>query len=279
MLPPGTLQDRVAIITGGGTGLGKAMALEFTRLGARVVLASRKPENLEKAAAEIAERGGEALTVPTDVRDPEQVDRMVQAALDRFGRIDILVNNAAGNFVCPAEELSVNGWNAVVNIVLHGTFYCTRAVARHWIAQGQGGNILNIIATYAWTGGPGTVHSAAAKAGVLAMTRTLAVEWAPKGIRVNCIAPGPVDGTGAAPQLWPTEEARQAVLSSIPLGRMGRPEEIAHAAAYLVSDYAAFITGEVLTIDGGQWLGRGVFKGAPRPGGTGGVSNTEGARS
>ncbi|MFO7274869.1 MAG: SDR family NAD(P)-dependent oxidoreductase, partial [Bacillota bacterium] len=123
MLPPGTLQDRVAIITGGGTGLGKAMALEFTRLGARVVLASRKPENLEKAAAEIAERGGEALTVPTDVRDPEQVDRMVQAALDRFGRIDILVNNAAGNFVCPAEELSVNGWNAVVNIVLHGTFY------------------------------------------------------------------------------------------------------------------------------------------------------------
>ncbi|ADU51825.1 short-chain dehydrogenase/reductase SDR [Thermaerobacter marianensis DSM 12885] len=274
MLPPGTLQDRVAIITGGGTGLGKAMALEFTRLGARVVLASRKQENLDKAAAEIAERGGEVLTVPTDVRDPEQVDRMVQAALDRFGRIDILVNNAAGNFVCPAEELSINGWNAVVNIVLHGTFYCTRAVARRWIAQGRGGNILNIIATYAWTGGPGTVHSAAAKAGVLAMTRTLAVEWAPKGIRVNCIAPGPVDGTGAAPQLWPTEEARQAVIRSVPLGRIGRPEEIAHAAAYLVSDYAGFITGEVLTIDGGQWLGRGVFKGGPRAGSTASESGT-----
>ncbi|BDG58979.1 2,4-dienoyl-CoA reductase [Caldinitratiruptor microaerophilus] len=262
MLPAGTLADRVAIITGGGTGLGKAMALEFARLGARVVLASRKQENLEKAAAEIAGRGGEALVVPTDVRDPGQVDNLVNRTLERFGKIDILVNNAAGNFVCPAEELSVNGWNAVVNIVLNGTFYCTRAVARHWIGQGRGGNILNIIATYAWTGGPGTVHSAAAKAGVLAMTRTLAVEWAPRGIRVNCIAPGPVDGTGAAPQLWPTEEARQAVIQAVPLGRMGTPEEIAHAAAYLVSDYAGFITGEVLTIDGGTWLGRGLFKGS-----------------
>ena len=266
MLPEGTLQDRVAIITGGGTGLGKAMALEFSRLGARLVLASRNQDNLRRAAAEIEARGGEALVVTVDVRHPEQVDHMVQAALDRFGRIDSLVNNAAGNFVCPAEELTVNGWNAVVNIVLHGTFYCTRAVARHWIRQGRGGSILNILATYAWTGGPGTVHSAAAKAGVLAMTRTLAVEWAARGIRVNAIAPGPVDGTGAAPQLWPTEEARQAVLASIPLGRMGRPEEIAHAAAYLVSDYASFITGEVLTMDGGQWLGRGVFQGARRGG-------------
>lgn len=221
MLPPGTLQDRVAIITGGGTGLGKAMALEFTRLGARVVLASRKPENLEKAAAEIAERGGEALTVPTDVRDPEQVDRMVQAALDRFGRIDILVNNAAGNFVCPAEELSVNGWNAVVNIVLHGTFYCTRAVARHWIAQGRGGNILNIIATYAWTGGPGTVHSAAAKAGVLAMTRTLAVEWAPKGIRVNCIAPARSTARALRPSSGPRKRPARRCCAPFPWAAWG----------------------------------------------------------
>jgi len=264
MLPEGTLQDRVAIITGGGTGLGKAMSQEFSRLGARVVLASRNEDNLKRTAAEIEAQGGQALAVPVDVRNPDQVDRMVQAALDRFGRIDILVNNAAGNFVCPAEDLSVNGWNAVVNIVLHGTFYCTRAVARHWIDQGRGGSILNILATYAWTGGPGTVHSAAAKAGVLAMTRTLAVEWASKGIRVNAIAPGPVDGTGAAPQLWPTEEARQVVLESIPLGRMGRPDAIAQAAAYLVADYAGCINREVLTIDGGQWLGRGVFQGARR---------------
>src|SRR5690606_38135763 len=173
MLPEGTLQDRVAIITGGGTGLGKAMSQEFSRLGARVVLASRNEDNLKRTAAEIEAQGGQALAVPVDVRNPDQVDRMVQAALDRFGRIDILVNNAAGNFVCPAEELSVNGWNAVVNIVLHGSFYCTRAVARDWIRQGRGGRILTILATYAWTGGPGPGQPAAARAGALAVTRTL----------------------------------------------------------------------------------------------------------
>lgn len=266
MLPADTLKDRVAVITGGSSGLGLAMAEYFGRIGASVAVTGRSRERLDAAAAHLRARGVEPLTVAMDVRDPEQVDATLAAVLDRFGRVDILVNNAAGNFVVRAEDLSVNGWNAVVNIVLHGTFYCTRAVARHWIRQGRGGSILNILATYAWTGGPGTVHSAAAKAGVLAMTRTLAVEWAARGIRVNAIAPGPVDGTGAAPQLWPTEEARQAVLASIPLGRMGRPEEIAHAAAYLVSDYASFITGEVLTMDGGQWLGRGVFQGARRGG-------------
>src|SRR5690606_12443633 len=259
MLPEGTLQDRVAIITGGGTGLGKAMSQEFSRLGARVVLASRNEDNLKRTAAEIEAQGGQALAVPVDVRNPDQVDRMVQAALDRFGRIDILVNNAAGNFVCPAEELSVNGWNAVINIVLNGTFYCTRAVGRHWIERGQPGSILNIIATYAWHGGPGTVHSAAAKAGVLAMTRTLAVEWAPYRIRVNAIAPGPIDKTGGAEQLWATPEAAQRLQAAIPLGRFGEPEEVAHAAAYLVSDYASYITGECLVIDGGLWLGRNLF--------------------
>ncbi|MFZ5817558.1 MAG: 2,4-dienoyl-CoA reductase [Bacillota bacterium] len=255
------MAGRVAIVTGGGTGLGRAMALQFGKLGASLVLASRKPENLEPTAAEIAEAtGAQVLTVAMDVRSPEDVDRTVATALERFGKIDILVNNAAGNFVAPAEKLSINGWNAVINIVLNGTFYMSRAVGLHMIERGQGGSIVNILATYAWTGGPGTIHSAAAKAGVLAMTRTLAVEWARYGIRTNAIAPGPVDGTGAAPQLWPTEADRQAVLSTVPVGRFGQPEEIAHAAAYLVSDYAGFINGECLTIDGGAWLNQGRFK-------------------
>ncbi len=259
MLPEGALGGQVAIITGGGTGLGKAMALEFSRLGARVVLASRKLENLEPTAREIRDRGGEALAVPTDVRDPAQVDNLVARTAAEFGPVDILVNNAAGNFICPAENLSVNGWNAVLGIVLHGTFYCCRAVGRQMIERGQGGKILNVIATYAWNGNPGTIHSAAAKAGVLSLTRTLAVEWAPYGIRTNAVAPGPVDTEGAASQLWASPEASRVVRSQVPLNRFGRPEEIAWAAAYLVSDYAAYVNGEVLTVDGGAWLNKGMF--------------------
>nr|PZN37859.1 MAG: 2,4-dienoyl-CoA reductase [Bacillota bacterium] len=256
MLPEGIFAGQVALITGGGTGLGRAMALELARLGARVVVASRKQENLERVVWEIEAAGGEALAVPMDVRNPEDVDRTVRAALERFGRIDHLVNNAAGNFVVPAEELSINGWNAVVGIVLNGTFYMTRAVGRHWIHTGQRGNILNIVATYAWTGGPGVVHSAAAKAGVVALTRTLAVEWARYGIRVNALAPGVVDGTGAAAQLWPEEATRQRLLGEVPTGRFGTPEEVARVAAFLLSPYAEYITGEVLVQDGGLSLGK-----------------------
>lgn len=259
MLPPDTLQGQVAIITGGGTGLGRAMALEYARLGAKLVLASRSAEHLNPTVAEIQQRGGAAIAVSTDVRDPAQVDRMVQATKEKFGKIDILVNNAAGNFICKAEELSPNGWRAVVDIVLNGTFFCTRAVGREMIAQGHGGNILSILATYAWNGGPGTVHSAAAKAGVLALTRTLAVEWGPHKIRVNAIAPGTVQTEGAGSKLWATPEAQTRLVSRIPVGRMGTPEEIAHAAAYLVSPYAEYINGEALTMDGGAWLGRGFL--------------------
>jgi len=254
MLPKDTLKNRVAIITGGGTGLGKAMALEFSRLGAKIVVASRKLENLERTVNEIEAQGGSALAVQTDVREPAQVENLVAKTKERFGRIDILVNNAAGNFICPAEELSVNGWRAVVGIVLDGTFYCSRAVGKEMIASGRGGNILNIVATYAWGAGPGVIHSACAKAGVVAMTRTLAVEWAKYGIRVNAIAPGPVPTEGASKALWASPEAAERVRRSVPLQRFGTPEEIAKAAAYLVSDYAGFITGEVLTMDGGQWL-------------------------
>lgn len=261
MLPEKTLDGRVAIITGGGTGIGLAIAYEFARLRARLALASRSLEHLEPAAAELRARNGGAqvLTVPTDVRIPEQVDALCQKVLQEFGSIDILVNNAAGNFICPAEKLSPNGWNAVVNIVLNGTFYCSRAAGLHMIEGGRGGNILNLVATYAWTGGPGTIHSACAKAAVVCMTRTLAVEWARYKIRVNAIAPGPVETPGAGGKLWATPEVRTEMLKNVPRGRIGTPEEIAQASAYLVSDYADFITGEVMVMDGGQWLGKGMF--------------------
>ncbi len=259
MLPIGALEDRVAIVTGGGTGIGFAIATEFSRLGARLVLASRSADHLEPSAEKLRAQGAEVLTVATDVREPAQVDRLCQETLRRFCTLDILVNNAAGNFVCPAEKLSVNGWNAVVNIVLNGTFYCSRAAGLEMIKSGRGGNILNIVAAYAWTGGPGTIHSASSKAGVVAMTRTLAVEWARYKIRVNAISPGPVETPGAGGQLWAAPEVREAMLKTVPRGRIGRPEEIAQAAAYLISDYADFITGEVLVMDGGQWLGKGMF--------------------
>jgi NAD(P)-dependent dehydrogenase (short-subunit alcohol dehydrogenase family) len=259
MLPTDTLNNQVAVITGGGTGLGRAMALEFTRLGAKVVIASRQPEHLEPTAAEIRQRGGEVLAIQVGVRDPGQVDRMVQQTKERFGQIDILVNNAAGNFVCKAEDLSPNGWRAVVDIVLNGTFFCTRAVGREMIARGRGGNILSVLATYAWTGGPGTVHSASAKAGVLAMTRTLAVEWAKHKIRVNAITPGAVQTEGASSALWGNPESARKVLEKIPVGRLGRPDEIARAASFLVSPFAEYINGENLTVDGGAWLGRGFL--------------------
>ncbi len=259
MLPANTFSGQVAIVTGGGTGLGRAMALEYARLGARLVLASRSREHLEPTVAEIQKAGGEALAVPTDVRDPAQVDRMIQETKKKFGGVDILVNNAAGNFICKAEELSPNGWKAVVDIVLNGTFFCTRAAGLEMIAQKRGGKILSVLATYAWTGGPGTVHSAAAKAGVLALTRTLAVEWASHKIRVNAIAPGPVATEGASSKLWGTPEAEKKLLSKIPVGRIGTPQEIAHAAAFLVSPYAEYINGEALTMDGGEWLGKGFL--------------------
>jgi len=253
------LDGQTAVVTGGGTGIGLAIARALGRMGATVVVASRKPEHLSAGQAALESDGSKALSVAVDVRDPAAVDRMVETVLDVTGRIDILINNAAGNFICRAEDLSPNGWNAVIGIVLNGSFYCSRAVGRHMIARGGGGSIVSILATYAWTGSAGTIHSASAKAGVMAMTQTLAVEWAPHKIRVNAVAPGPIESPGAAAQLWSTPEAVEAIKARVPLGRWGQPEEIADAVSFLVSPHASYITGDVLTVDGGQWLNRGSF--------------------
>ena len=259
MFAPTTLKDRVAIVTGGGTGIGLAVAKRLGELGARIVIGSRNSANLESGSIELLHAGLDPLTVQVDVRKPDQVDELVERTVKHFGRIDILVNNAAGNFICRAEDLSPNGWNAVVGIVLNGTFYCSRAVGRHMIERGAGGSIVSILANYVWTGSAGTIHSAAAKAGVMSMTQTLAVEWARHTIRVNAVAPGPVESPGAARQLWNTPDAVQKITDMVPLRRWGKPEEVADAVAFLVSDHAGYITGEVLTVDGGAWLGRGTF--------------------
>lgn len=251
MLPDKTFEGRVGVVTGGATGIGNAIAKELARLGATVILCSRKEENLRKAVEEI---GGKAEFYVLDVRDAEAVEAMAAKIDADHGHIDFLVNNAAGNFIAQADQLSANGWNSVIGIVLNGTFYCTSAVGKRMIAKKSGGSILNVIANYAWTGAPGVVHSASAKAGVLAMTRTLAVEWARHKIRVNAIAPGPIDTPGAAARLFPDPAVIEGIRKTVPLRRFGTLEEIANAAVYLLSDYSSYVTGEELVIDGGQWL-------------------------
>ncbi len=261
MLERDTLAGKTALVTGGGTGIGLAIAKEYARLGANVAIASRKPEVLERATKEIEAVGGSGQVAwfPLDVRQPDAIERAAVEIAARLGPVDILVNNAAGNFVVPAAELSPRGWQAVIDIVLNGTWFCTHAFGKRMIERGSGGTILNIVATYAWTGGPGTIHSAAAKAGVLSMTETLAVEWATHGIRVNAIAPGPIESTGGADKLWAAPEIAESVRRTVPLNRFGKPEEVAWLAGYLTSDYAAYVNGACLVIDGGAWLNKGMF--------------------
>lgn len=251
-------EGRVAWITGGGTGLGLAIAHELGARGAAIAISSRGDDHLAAGRERLEAAGVRVATVPCDVRDVHGVRRAAKTVAETLGGLDVLVNNAAGNFVRPSERLPEKAFSNVVDIVLNGTFHCTRAAGREMIARG-GGAILNVVATYAWHGGPGTVHSACAKAGVLAMTRTLAVEWARHGIRVVAIAPGPFDSSGAADRLWPSDELEARVRAGVPLGRFADRGEVARASAWLLSDEAAYVTGECLTIDGGAWLGKGIL--------------------
>lgn len=255
-LRAGALDGKVIVVTGGGTGLGKEMSRYFLQLGAKVVITSRKLEVLEATAADLrTETGGEVLAVACDVRHYDQVETMRDAALRAFGRVDALLNNAAGNFIFPTERLSANAFSTVIDIVLKGTANCTLAFGKHWIAAKQPASILNIITTYAFTGSAYVVPSASAKGGVLAMTRSLAVEWGRHGIRSNAIAPGPFPTKGAWERLLPGDLADQFDFKNrVPLKRVGEYQELANLAAFLLSDYARYINGEAITIDGGEWL-------------------------
>ena len=263
---PDLLRERSILVTGGGSGLGLAMAKAFVTLGAKVTIAGRSDDRLKNALDEIrggkreTDGGGEADAFAADVRAPDQVKALVAHTIERFGRIDGLVNNAAGNFLATSEDLTPNGFDAVVRTVLHGSVHCTLEVGRHLLARKAPGAIVSIVTTYAWTGTAFALPSACAKAGVLAMTRSLAVEWGHAGIRLNAIAPGPIPTEGAFSRLIPNEEAKKASLGRIPLGRFGETSEIANLATFLLSDLCPYQTGDCVTMDGGEWLaGAGEF--------------------
>lgn len=262
MLRDGALKGKNILVTGGGTGLGRSMGEYFLQLGANLVITSRKLDVLQETAREMMEKkGGKVIAVACDVRDIGQVEAMWDKAKSELGQIHVALNNAAGNFISPTERLSTNAFNTVLDIVLKGTSHVTLTAGKDWIAQKQPGTFLNIVTTYAWTGSGYVVPSAAAKAGVLALTRSLAVEWAKYGIRSNAIAPGPFPTEGAWSRLLPGDLVKKFdPAKKVPLGRVGEHQELANIAAYLVSDFSAYVNGEVITIDGGEWLkGAGEF--------------------
>ncbi len=263
MLKDGSLDNQVIVVTGGGSGLGKAMTKYFLELGAKVVITSRNIEKLEKVKIELeAITNGTVLPVQCDVRDYKQVENVLAETLKAFGKVDGLLNNAAGNFISPTERLSANAFDTIIDIVLKGTKNCTLAFGKHWIDTKQKkATVLNIVTTYAWTGSAYVVPSATAKAGVLALTRSLAVEWAKYGIRFNAIAPGPFPTKGAWDRLLPGNlKDKFDMTKRVPVGRVGEHQELANLAAYLMSDFSAYVNGEVITIDGAEWLkGAGQF--------------------
>ncbi|MEN2281544.1 SDR family oxidoreductase [Algoriphagus sp. SE2] len=262
MLREGALKGKNILITGGGTGLGKSMGEYFLELGANLVITSRKIDILKNTASEMMlNKGGKVIPVACDVREIDQVEGMWKEAINELGQIDVVLNNAAGNFISPTERLSTNAFNTVLDIVLKGTSQVTLTAGKDWIEKNQKGVFLNIVTTYAWTGSGYVVPSAAAKAGVLAMTRSLAVEWAKYRIRSNAIAPGPFPTEGAWSRLLPGDLVKKFdPAKKVPVGRVGEHQELANLAAYLVSDFSSYVNGEVITIDGGEWLkGAGEF--------------------
>jgi NAD(P)-dependent dehydrogenase (short-subunit alcohol dehydrogenase family) len=259
MLKPGALKDKTIIITGGGTGLGRAMGKYFLELGANLVITSRKKDVLDKTADELSkETGGKVLAITCDVRKYEEIENVIKTTEAQFGQIHGVLNNAAGNFISPTERLSHRAFDIVVDIVLKGTYYTTLAAGKNWINKKQAGVFLNIVTTYAWTGSGYVVPSACGKAGVLALTRSLAVEWAKYNIRSNAIAPGPFPTEGAWSRLLPGQLVDKFdPAKRVPLKRVGEHQELANLAAYLMSDFSAYVNGEVITIDGGEWLRNG----------------------
>ena len=259
------LKDKSIIITGGGTGLGKSMATRFAELGANLVITSRRQEVIDKTAEELRDHGGKVLAIACDVRDPEQVNEMVSQTVDEFGKIDILLNNAAGNFISRTQDLSHRGFDAIASIVFHGTFYVTHSVGRRWLDLGMGGNIISILATWVWTGSAFTVPSAMSKSGVHAMTQSLATEWGKTGIRINAIAPGPFPTEGAWARLSPGQDPDEAASDSSgaysqnPMGRVGEMEELGNLATFLMSDGCNYLNGQTIAIDGAEYLTGGTF--------------------
>lgn len=259
MLKPASLKGKTFLITGGGTGLGRSIGKYLLELGANLVISSRKHEVISKTASELeAETGGKVLAVPADVRKYDEIEAAIRKTEETFGQLDGVLNNAAGNFISPTERLSHRAFDIVVDIVLKGTYYTTLAAGKNWIAKKQPGVFLNIVTTYAWTGSGYVVPSACGKAGVLALTRSLAVEWAKYKIRSNAIAPGPFPTEGAWSRLLPGDLVKKFdPAERIPLKRVGEHQELANLAAYLLSDYSSYVNGEVITIDGGEWLRNG----------------------
>ena len=262
MLRENSLEDKVILVTGGGSGLGKSMVKYFLELGANVIITSRREELLNDVAKELnAQYSSEVFPIPCDVRKIYEVEKVIEESYNKFGKVDCLVNNAAGNFISPTERLSTRAFDAVIDIVLKGTINFTLTLGKKWIKEKKNGNILNIVTTYSWTGSGYVVPSACAKAGVLSMTRSLAVEWAKYKIRSNAIAPGPFPTKGAWERLLPGDLKEKFDPSKkVPVGRVGEHQELSNLAAYLLSDFSSYINGEVITIDGAEWLkGAGQF--------------------